>query len=579
VRFSQSEEVAPGEWWYFLGWSLAIGAALIAFTHLLESTAVNSDNQIWRAVVVGFGLMLGGLGIALLAWVYWQIQLDPEDRKPYFIALLSSVATVGICTAAFAGLTTILYQAGAIIADSGSEAVSLWTVETYYLWHLVETVPLLGATQILHWDRPVAFTDPWSGALLLAFKILLLIPLVRVILSGFRLLQSRLLSVIERSGNTWPGLLRRAEFFSRDEMSPTSSPVLSKLIDMAWGLWFVVLVIAPPLFAYGILTLAVRQDSPLDQWLEQHVPVRVDLLVISIPTSWFPIALDVAATWLIVASVWSIGDEAIGEYDYFFGRYSPRRILGGILLSCWVLLLAIAAASSITLTLLHAGLARTDSPLPPTEEVNASIQWYAWHLAEAIPVLDATQTLNWSIQIEFLDRWTGLLLMLLRIGLILILLVPVVLFTRLAVRYAVRRRQTSRQLDAAARFLETLDEAQSHLDQVQHEILHRKGERGYAFNEYGLINLMLPQLERKLEQVLALLGEGTAMHAGHAAIAAWTTRVAALRDADHLYWARDDPSVEIARKSLEESRLAAVTQRNVFVELTRDTLRSAGKGL
>jgi hypothetical protein len=585
ARLSQAESDVPDEWPYFLGWSLAISVGIIGGVQLVEWVAISTGNQFTRAVGVGFGLILGGLGIALLAWIYWRIQLDPEERKPYVVAMLSSLATVGVCTAAFAGLTTMLWQHGVITAEPASAAPGLWRVEAYYLWHLIDAVPLLSATEAVRWERPVVFSDPWSGGLLLAFKVLLLIPLLRVILSGFRLVQSIWLSLAEHASGKWRKVLRDSGTMPPEKWTVDPHSFVQKLAVAARGLAVVIVLIGLPLVVYGVLVLVVRRSSLLDRWVADHVPGELELFGVSASTSWLPIAMDVAGAWLVLAIAWGIADELMTEYEDFLEKFSTRRTVTAIFLSCWLLLLATMAAGAVTLTLLHAGPAKTDAQLLPSEEVSASIQWYAWHLADTIPVLDVPETLNWTIDVEFVDRWSGMLLVLMRIVLIAVLLVPFALFSRLAVRHASRRQHRSPQLDAAGRFVRIFDLAQSDLDQAQQQLLaSRTGPREPSGTDYYpavyRATRTLPTLENELEQVIALFGDGEVIDAGRTAIAALDDRAAAIIRADReLFRAGADVSrIEVIRQSLEQSRLTAVGPRDEYERLVTATLRTASNG-
>jgi hypothetical protein len=585
ARLSHAEDDVSDEWPHFLGWSLIIGAVLIGSVQLLEWLTVNTSHQFARAVGVGFGLILAALGLAVLAWIYWRIQLDPEDRKPYVVAMLSSLATVGVCTAAFAGLTTTLWRQGVISSESPGVTPGLWRVEAFYLWHLIEAVPLLGVPEALRWEQPVVFSDPWSGGLLLGFKVLLLIPLLRVILSGFRLVQSAWLSAAERPTEKWRHRIRSAGFSSHEAPNARPHSVLQNLAMVAQRLFLVIAVIGLPLLAYGVLMLVIRRASLLDRWVSDHVPGQLEVFGVSASTSWLPTAMDVAGAWLVVAIAWSMAAELSSEYEQFLESYSVRRTAAAIFLSCWLLLLATMAAAAVTLTLLHAGPAETDAQLLPAQEVSASLQWYAWHLADTIPVLDVPQTLNWNVGVEFVDAWTGVLLVLMRMVLIAVLLVPFALITRLSVRHALRRRRGPTQADAAGEFMRILDESQAHLDRAQQKLLARgSGPRQTPNNNYHpdlyQATRTFRTLDHQLERVVALFGEGQVINAGRAAITALHQRVEAIQSAEtELFFAGDDTRrIAVVQQSLDDSWQVAVAHRDEYQRLAGDALRTAATG-
>ena len=359
ARLSEAEADAVDEWPYFIRWSVAGSAALIGATHLVEWLGLRSENDLASLLGVGLGLLVGGLGIALLAWIYWRIQLDPEDKKPYVVAMLTSLATVGACVVAFAGLTIVLWKSGAINSNSRGSPAGLLEVEVYYLWHLVDTIPLVGATDALHWESPLAFSDPWSGGLLLTFKVLLLIPLIRVLLSGFRLVTSSWLSRAQRRARG-----RHPRDGATKEVARTL-PGVKVLVIIATTLGGLLLLIGLPLFAYRVLTFVVRRSSYTDRWMETHLPGHVEFLGMTTSTWWLHVAVAVAGAWLVLAMAWGLADEILTEYEVYLESETGSRL--GLrrrsFVPCWLTLLATMGAVAVTLILIRAGLAGADPHL------------------------------------------------------------------------------------------------------------------------------------------------------------------------------------------------------------------------
>lgn len=89
-------------------------------------------------------------------------------------------AVLLLATTFFAVLTGVLYQQGVLRLEGpnlssdtiGSEAMG------FYLWHLSEEIPLLNITETLRWDAPLEHRDVWGGLLVLAYKVLVIIPIV-----------------------------------------------------------------------------------------------------------------------------------------------------------------------------------------------------------------------------------------------------------------------------------------------------------------------------------------------------------------------------------------------------------------
>lgn len=566
------------DWPFFLCWSVAIAVVAIGGVQALEWLTINSEHFAVRLAGNVFALLLAGASLGVLAWIYWLIQVDSEDPKPYVVALLSSFATVGVCTAAFSGLTVTLWREEFFVTGPTSRTPDLWSVNAYYLWHLVDALPVLGVTEALHWEQPVIFTDSWSGVLLLAFKVLLLIPMVRILFSALRLFQSQWLSVFERetpSRGHWPGQVSGVA-------GNWTRPLLRKLHVAAMTLHVLLWLTALPLLTYGVLVLVIRQGSLVDRWLADHVPASVEVLQLSASLAWVPTALDIACAWALIGLAWSMADDLKDAYElHYLSTFSVRRTAEALALSCWLMLLATGAAVAVTLVLLHVGLARTDKPLPATHEVGATLEWYAWHIAQAMPVLEAPQTVNWAIDVEYIDPWTGTMLVVMRIALVAIPLASVALFIRLSVRQALRQRRDSGQLDALAIFTESVADAQGHLDRAQHQVLEgRRGTNSTHIREVQhlyLADRAIRSAEHQRVKVHALLGSGPVEKAGLAAVAALKERHVGLENAgrDLFLAGRNLRRIQAVQQTLRQQREVAITHRDTFDALAVEALESA----
>lgn len=56
----------------------------------------------------------------------------------------------------------------------------------FFSWHMLDAIPALDVTKTLRWEEPLGYTDSGVGALLLAFKILVIVPIVAAFASFWR---------------------------------------------------------------------------------------------------------------------------------------------------------------------------------------------------------------------------------------------------------------------------------------------------------------------------------------------------------------------------------------------------------
>ncbi|GAA1833558.1 hypothetical protein GCM10009682_59920 [Luedemannella flava] len=147
--------------------AVTIGLVLALRLILTALTAGGSAGR-WAGAVLASVLALILLVVVIRNVVISLI--EPDERRLLLLALLTSVAAVLIGVEAFATLTVAL-------ADQGG---ALWTVERFYLWHLVDSVPLLEIPQRLGWVEPAVLPGLPGRLLELGFTLLVIPPLVRV---------------------------------------------------------------------------------------------------------------------------------------------------------------------------------------------------------------------------------------------------------------------------------------------------------------------------------------------------------------------------------------------------------------
>lgn len=422
---TDTEEGVEDRWFPVLCVGSLAALTLVGFLRLLRLA------QAWVGITVAVTLSV--LSIVLMVWVYWQMQVDARDRTPFVIALLSGLAALCVCVEAFASLTASLWQAGALSA-SGAVEPSLWTAEKYYVWHLLDGVPLVKIPSSVNWTVPASFSDQWSGALLLAFKVLVLLPILGVAVGAYRLLQSR-----EEETAT-----QYAEDFDQNAVTVPFTP-LEYLVELIGALLFQLLIwsvrLLSPLIAIGVILAVISGSSGVKEWISRHLGAGFDVLGLHVSASLVSALIDIAAVAVVVALaawafLWRLPISTLNTFD----RASFSTSVTGILLRFRIFLLSTLAACACALLLLHVGIADVAPSPRPDQEVGAALRWYSWHLADAIPLLEVPKTLNWSLRFEFQDVWTGLLLVALKINLLALFILPIGLLTRLYLAHAAARR-------------------------------------------------------------------------------------------------------------------------------------------
>jgi hypothetical protein len=117
---------------------------------LLVSAAV----LVWALVITGF-------------WKRWRVWQAPDPER--HLALL--VTTL-------AALLVSIQAAAVLTANIHGGAESLLTIEGHYAWHLLDSIPALKVPNTLHISDPFTSTSVTCGSVLLAFKVLVVLPVL-----------------------------------------------------------------------------------------------------------------------------------------------------------------------------------------------------------------------------------------------------------------------------------------------------------------------------------------------------------------------------------------------------------------
>jgi len=434
-------------WPTVLAWAAGGAVIVVGLSRLLLSLTVGAHAAI---AVAGVGLVcvvsaacVGGLG-----WIDWRTRRRGEGQGVQFVVGAGvSLITIGVCVEAFAGVTTVLWNGG-LIAGSARIEPRLWRSEVYYLWHLVNWIPLLHIVEGVGWREPELFRDPISGALLLGLKVLLLAPLLRIAIGAYRWVTASLLEE-ESKGLQWRALRAIA---AEDQAQAPGHPTGEETTRIPWPA--VVLLAASPVVAAALLPLVFEPGHGLDGWWTQRVQGTRFAFLRTAP-QWISVVALVGIIGSVAGELWS---------SYLWVR--DRRALMQAIVSYAALVgLALVAAAALTLTLLHVGIAAVRPEVPAGEQVRAALEAHLWHLADA-PAWDLPRTLHWNLSYDFIDRWNAGALLVTRLFLVAVLIVPVAQAVISFTHFRTRRPVAPTDLDAVARFARRFQDARTAIDRA-----------------------------------------------------------------------------------------------------------------
>src|SRR5258708_2171724 len=137
--------------WWFTAIGLAAGIVVVAVVRAI--VALGADSGSWWARVpalLSAAVVLAVVTTLMLRW-YLRHRADEDDLFPVLSAVVLSVVATGLTVVTFAGLATVIWDAGYAAAPPGAGAADYAVVERSYLWTLAGSVPVLALPHRFGW--------------------------------------------------------------------------------------------------------------------------------------------------------------------------------------------------------------------------------------------------------------------------------------------------------------------------------------------------------------------------------------------------------------------------------------------
>lgn len=206
IRSNRADDVLEGSFWLWydrlsyrlLFPLLAVFSAVIlrcATDYLVTGHAVVHKIREYDAHRLFYPVMMAGLTAFALWWVMRQSGLwerwafwKPDRVDSGRALVVSAILVLAVLTEVFTAATVVLVTQDAITARGVdlTDANIYWRTELLYLWQFVDSIPAVDATTTLNWRPPYHLNGISGGSLLLAFKVLVLLPIVGLIVDFIR---------------------------------------------------------------------------------------------------------------------------------------------------------------------------------------------------------------------------------------------------------------------------------------------------------------------------------------------------------------------------------------------------------
>jgi hypothetical protein len=194
--------------------SATLTARLQALLSPVGSTALSSW-RVLRYVLIGLPLAFAAWGVSWLvaelpplfqwplvitfavtfcvifSWIVgslWKgesiVLRASEKRRSDVAGRELAIILIGLaCGFAIFALVTYLItdQLGARLEDQDGTQLGYGAISELFVWHMLDVVPFAKVPETLQWDEPVTQRDGWTGSLLVAYKIVVLAPVIAAI--------------------------------------------------------------------------------------------------------------------------------------------------------------------------------------------------------------------------------------------------------------------------------------------------------------------------------------------------------------------------------------------------------------
>ena len=371
--------------------------------------------------LVVVAVILSALCVLQLAGVlvaFVRAESGRQGAAWQFANLVLVLMSLGVYVETFAAVTACLWRGSGQHVDAWG---GLWHAESFYLWHVVESVPLLDVTGTLHWREPAYGLAHTPGGLVLAFKAVVILPLLQAAISGYKLV------IKHRTAQGHGEGLLFAEW-----TSPRPSAWVSRLMDVGRVAGRLVVTGAVTYGATWLALQALAGDSAFNRWwMRTALPAlqvdgsSVERWALAGPSI---VLLIVGLLGLCRAVYFLQGTLSHTTWSW----WEKSAALSAVLAALYGVVLWLAGLLVVLARLgLGVRLPNTSGPLTVVEAL-------AWQVAHMLPGLDVTDTLHWTAPITLgggVTAWVVLILKLVTIGILLFLCLPVVRTAVIRTRY------------------------------------------------------------------------------------------------------------------------------------------------
>lgn len=368
------------------------------------------------------------LGVAVLAWcmvvlvtAYRRLGDERGGGDARAVTTSTGAAARQHWFIVLWSVTALLYSIETMSASAGLVSGGLDTARLFFLWQVADTLPVFAVPDTLGWKEPQLGLVA-AGVLTLLLKVLLVLPLIRIAVAAFRLVDE----------NDGADPLRYRLFAPRGRQEqPDGAARFDPLRAAGRSIRRIVLCGV----ALALALTVCNWMGPTTAWLAARLPGSLGRGVRSAggavltalgPRGVQAVVLMGLAALLSVATVRIVYRLVRVNLAEMSGVVAGAGVLAASL-AALLLVLSSAVVWDLLLTCLIAGR-------PPMIEAFWHLEWYAWHVFDVVPELTVPGALDWSRPATPRESWSGPLLLVVKLVALLVVAVPVARVLRVAGR-------------------------------------------------------------------------------------------------------------------------------------------------
>jgi hypothetical protein len=129
-------------------------------------------------ILIVWGLLLA-LGLFVISTATRRQRLfEALGRFGFLVPPIYSADLLVVAALFFSWATFLLAERDLVRFLPGADLSDSEAILGLYLWHFLDAVPLLEVPATLSWERPLVYDDARVGLLVLAFKVVVIVPVL-----------------------------------------------------------------------------------------------------------------------------------------------------------------------------------------------------------------------------------------------------------------------------------------------------------------------------------------------------------------------------------------------------------------